>query len=529
MSALTFRVHGRHGGDASMHGASARYHHTMMRRLLGVGMVIVWCVCSVPPADASVAHSADAATLQGAVVEFVTDRADGRTPSSYYLVEQSGLQRLAFTSDAKPATHTRVQVTGRRTGDLFVVDRWSVLSDGQETTGGVSSEPNPNLGEQHMLVLLVNFADLTDEPIAAPAMSDVVFNTPDVNSWDAWVRDASYDRAFLTGDVYGWFTLPDNATDVCDPETLLTAVFTAVDAAQPSIDFTAYSRMAILTPQTSCDWKGAGTVGIATLPTPDGDTDLSVMELNGLTAALDGAAPHEFGHNLGLRHSGAWECGASSITGPCTSLYPNYDNLDPLGSDSLKGHYNAPHKEKAGWFEPGELVETTGPGVFELTPISMPGGLKALKIPIAGGLHYYVEYRQPVGYDRGVLDFFEDSFGLGAATMQGALIHTDFLFSTTKLITGTQLIDLSPGGSADSQVDAAQSVLRLGSTFEDPANDVYLKVISAGPDSLTVCLGEGACDGLQVVPAASTWGLLLFALVAATVGTLLVGRTSARE
>lgn len=499
----------------------------MIRRLTGVGMAIMGCVCMLPPADASVTSSTDTETLQGAVVEFVTDRTDGRAPSSYYLVQHRELQRLAFKPGARPATRTRVQMTGKRTGDVFVVDRWTAASDGQEPTGDVAGVVNPNLGEQHMLVLLVNFADLTDEPITTLAMNDVVFDTPDANSWDAWVRDASYGRAYLTGDVYGWFTLPDNATDVCDPEALLTAVFTAVDAAQPSIDFTAYSRVAILTPQTSCNWKGAGTVGIATLPTPDGDADLSVLELNGVTAALDGAAPHEFGHNLGLRHAGAWECGASSLTGPCTSLYPNYDNFDTLGSYSLKGHYNAPHMEKAGWFVPGELVETTGPGVFELSPMSVPGGLKALKIPIAGGLHYYVEYRQPVGYDRGVLDFFEDSFGLGAATMQGAVIHTDLLYITSNIITGTQLIDLSPGGSTDSQVDAAQSVLWLGGTFDDPDNGVYLKVVGAGPDSLTVCLGESACEGLIVIPAASSWGLLLFALVAATVGTLLVGRASA--
>ena len=54
----------------------------------------------------------------------------------------------------------------------------------------------------------------------------------------------------------------------------------AVDQAQPSIDFTAYPRMGIVTPATSCEWKGAGTVGIPTLTTPDGEADLSVLELN---------------------------------------------------------------------------------------------------------------------------------------------------------------------------------------------------------------------------------------------------------
>jgi hypothetical protein len=205
----------------------------------------------------------------------------------------------------------------------------------------------------------------------------------------------------------------------------------------------------------------------------------------------------------------------------CTSLYPEHDNLDTLGTSGLKGHFNALHKEKAGWFQPGELLETSGPGVFELTPMSVPGGLKALKIPIAGGLHYYVEYRQPRGYDRSVLDFFKDTFGFGLSTMNGAVIHTDLFFNTLSVITDTQLLDLTPGGSADTQRDAAHAVLRPGEVFEDAGNGVVIGVIAATSETLTLCLGEPACAGQQIVPAASTWGLVGFALAVLTVGSLL--------
>ncbi len=249
-------------------------------------------------------------------------------------------------------------------------------------------------------------------------------------------------------------------------------------------------------------------------------TEMSVLELNGIIGVYDGAGVHEFGHNLGLAHAGAWECGDSPITGLCESLYPNHDNLDTLGTTGLKSHYSAPHKEKAGWLEVGEIIETTGPGVYELTPMSVPGGVKALKIPITGGLHYYVEYRQPINHDASAFDYIQQTFGIGPDAAQGAVIHTDRLFMSSSLTTDTQLLDLSPGGSFDSQIDAADSVLRSGQVFEDPGNGVYLQVVSVTPELLTVCLGESVCNIWEIVPAASTWGLSVFALLLLIVGSI---------
>jgi len=463
----------------------------------------------------------ESSSLTGTAVVFVVDHRNGSSETKYALQTDHGLLHLTFAEPPRIHSGRTLRIVGQRDGRQVTVDDWSAVPEANTVAAAGTS---PNLGEQHMLVLLVNFQDDTSEPATIADVENVVYNVADENSWDFWIREASYGRAFLTGDVFGWYTLPYDTGTLCDPEALLYAAMDAVDAADPAIDFTGYRRLAVITPNMNCTWKGAGTVGIPALVTPDGATEMSVFELNGVGAAFDGAAVHEFGHNLGLRHAAAWECGASPIIGLCAALYPNYDNLDTLGTESLKGHYSAPHKETAGWLEPGEIITTNTPGVYQLTPMSVAGGVKTLKIPIAGGYHYYVEYRQPLNHDASVLAYVQALSGGGPALAQGAIIHLDLLYQSTSLTADTQLLDLSPGQHADSQIDAADSALKVGQVFEDPDNGVYLQVLSATPQRLTVCLGESACAAPQIIPAASSWTVLILALLLLTAGSALARR-----
>ncbi len=456
------------------------------------------------------------ASLTGTAVVFIADHRDGRSETLYALRTDDGLLRLVFAEPPLIESGQTLRIVGRRDGTKVTVEDWFVEREATAVAAGAT----PNLGEQRMLVLAVNFQDDTSEPATIADIQDVVFNYTDENSWDHWIREASYERAFLAGDVFGWYTLPHDTGALCDPADLLYAVMDAADAANPAIDFTSYRRLAIITPNMVCTWKGAGTVGIPELDTPDGPTEMSVLELNGIIGVYDGAAMHEFGHNFGLLHAAAWECGDSPIVGLCEALYPNHDNLDTLGTDGLKGHFSAVHKETAGWFEAGEIIQTNAPGVYELTPMSIAGGVKALKIPIAGGLHYYVEYRQPRNHDRSVLEYLQALSGAGPGLAQGAVIHLDRLYMSSSLTADTQLLDLSPGQNADSQIDAADSVLGIGQVFEDPDNGVYVQVLSATPEHLTLCLGEAVCTAQQVIPAASSWTIAIFALLLLILGSV---------
>ena len=118
--------------------------------------------------------------------------------------------------------------------------------------------------------------------------------------------------------------------------------------------------------------------------------------------AID-VAGHELGHNLGLYHSRNMDCGAAPIGTNCT-VDEYGDTLDLMGA--TKGHYNAFQKERLGWLTPSQILNVSGSGTYAIEPYeSLTGGVKALKVlksidPSTGQrIYYYVEFRQPIGYD----------------------------------------------------------------------------------------------------------------------------------
>ncbi|NMU18512.1 peptidase M11, partial [Vibrio parahaemolyticus] len=73
------------------------------------------------------------------------------------------------------------------------------------------------------------------------------------------------------------------------------------------------------------------------------------------------------------------------------------------------GHFNAFNKEQLGWIKPSEqeVITVTNSGTYSLEPYETApaGAAKGLRIKrgtdAASGqpLWYYIEYRQPIGFD----------------------------------------------------------------------------------------------------------------------------------
>ena len=144
---------------------------------------------------------------------------------------------------------------------------------------------------------------------------------------------------------------------------------------------------------------------------------------------------------------------------------------------ATKGHYNAFQKERLGWLTPSQILTVSGSGTYAIEPYeTLTGGVKALKVlksvDAAGKrTYYYVEFRQPIGYD---------AFMSGWTNMiSGVSIHT----GSESAGNTTYLLDMTP--ETASWYDPA---LTAGRTFTDATAGVSITTLTAGPAGATLSI-----------------------------------------
>jgi hypothetical protein len=406
-----------------------------------------------------------------------------------------GDQRLAlrFSGHAPEGflTGDHVHVHGVRVGDEIALDG---VADGTDTTSATTSAgiqltqsatyvaPN-TFGQQKVLVLLVNFTDNTSQPWTIDQVRNTVFTS--VNNY---YLEASYQQTWLTGDVFGWYTLPIASS--CTESTIGTAAKQAAAAA--GINIANYNHVVYAYPTVSgCGWIGSSTLG----GTP------SQSWVNGVVSVKN--VGHELGHAIGLYHSSAWDCGTQVVGGTCSSIEYG-DVIDIMGqtANTNVGHFNAYQKERLGWLGYGNsppLTTVTASGTYWIDPYESVGtNSKALKIlkstdPTTGkSTWYYVEFRRPLGFD----GFISGNNNL----MNGVMIHMG-----TDSAGYNYLLDLTPDTSSWS--DAA---LDTGRSYNDSSSNVTISTLSVSNSgaSISVTFGPQPCvpatPSLAMSPA-SVW------------------------
>ncbi|EHJ9983433.1 cadherin-like domain-containing protein [Vibrio parahaemolyticus] len=323
-------------------------------------------------------------------------------------------------------------------------DGLSVLA--QDSTGTVTASTTTSsaalsntFGEQRTLVLLVNFQDNPQQPWTIDEVQDMVFGK--VNDF---YKENSFGQTWLSGEVHGYYTLPINSS--CDYKGFESYITAAAEA--DGIDTSSYSRKVYIYPKVeNCGWSGMGTVG----------GNPSRAWING--AFRLNTIGHELGHNFGLHHAQALECGTNTVGGTCYN-YSYGDTLDIMGTSN--GHFNAFNKEQLGWIKPSEqeVITVTNSGTYSLEPYETAPAVAAKGLRIKRGtdaasgqpLWYYIEYRQPIGFD---------SFLEGQTTItDGVVFHA----VTGDDLSSVQLLDMTPNSVNSDLIDAA---LIAGNTYED--------------------------------------------------------------
>ena len=393
----------------------------------------------------------------------------------YYLRDSEGKYRIYPKIDLNLISGSVLQITGQKLGEEIVLTNYNIISEPKYSEMG---SENPNLGEQKVAVILVNFQDNPIEPAAVSTIYDMAFDNTNeqIDSLNDWIIEASYEKAFLTGDVFGWYTLPYDDESLCEIYALLNAVISAVD---DDVYFPNYERLMIVFPGNGCPYQGVAYIGIGSITSEDGVSAISYQALNGVGQINDGTGAHELGHNFGLNHANLLNCGSGSIIdGNCDSI-PYADVFDLMGFSLNLGHYNSIHKEKTGWLSPSKILETTEVGNYLIEPIEIESlsGLNALKIPTQQGFSYYLEYRRPIGYDTINYETY------GNEVFNGVMIHTDIYDSGGD----TQLIDSSSNNGAE------DVVVKPGEYFFDPFNELIIETNSFTDESIDVTLSYPIC------------------------------------
>ncbi len=323
-----------------------------------------------------------------------------------------------------------------------------------------------SIGKQDTLVMLLNFKENpNDRPITSEEAHALVFG--EVNDF---YQENSYGKTWLSGQVAGWYTLPVS-NQVCDYPSVQAEADKMARA--DGIVLEDYQRIIYIMTQSGCAGGGSATTG-KTFP--------SRAYIDGTLSAR--VIAHEFGHNLGLSHAKALDCGDASVSNNC-SVIEYGDSYDVMGTPDM-GYINTYYKERMGWLNDAEspnILTATQDGLYEIAEYETQDITQNIALKIPRGVNpnsglkewFYVEYRQAMGYDQ----FLDDrSYML----FRGDVTDGVIVRLVEEGAEESYILHMKPN-SDYSQVygrkDWKDTALPVGDSFTDPVSGLTINLVSA--------------------------------------------------
>ncbi len=429
--------------------------------------------------------------LSGVVRDVVIDTIDRPSGDQYYLETPDGQHILLSlpTTLPAPGSGDNITVTGSRHGDTFSVT--SVMPTNNTTAevhaaslGSVSAlSATPT--EYHVLVVMGYYSGqaVPTTPTQSDVQTVMFGSSPSVADF---YQDNSFGHVHVTGIVTPW--IPVTGSESGNINTSASMALQAAKTADPTLDLKQFQHVVFISPYTSNTLPDAySVVGPLSVSSPDGPLTISVEmvrstinQLPRTTLLLPYILIHEFGHGLGLGHAGLLGCTDVPIATTCRVM-EYADRFDVMGGAyelSYAEDLNAAHLDKLGWLDSSNLqlvdVNPGQGGTYTLEPIeNRTTGLKALKIPRGNDDYFYVEYRQPIGYDTAIDD---------PLLFTGALLHVlNFGSYPNSLGSDTLVIDPNQHPSA-----FKNDSLKVGSSLTDPITGVVITTTAQDANGVTV-------------------------------------------
>ena len=417
-------------------------------------------------------------TLIGKLLALSADVSNGTSTLRYLLVlANASIIDLQFASPPSQSyLNTNVKVVGVLTSvgnekRMQVTDIGFALSKAVVTAATVS-------GNQPTLIILAKYSDTTTEPHTNSYFVTDIFSgsSPSLN---LYYQENSFGIITgLTGNVVGWNVLPHpysyynscsgGAAGYPCYENLRNDAINSVS----SVSWGSYTRVVIVVNRDlgcSCAFAFVGPIS---QQTPGGVFSYSEAFIPddgwGATAGHGfGIIAHEYGHGLGLYHSGynynsLWDVmsgGTYATTGPVHTI--GYQKI------------------VLGWVT-GTEIQTVASGSYALNVVvnqletnPPPGGVQVVKVMTSGASKYYtIEVREKVGYDQGL------------PPTVGVIIH----YVDETLSDWNAQVVLPPSGTVCGAgcSDTSGAAWQVGQTFISSANSIKIVIKSATSSSFMV-------------------------------------------
>ena len=373
---------------------------------------------------------------------------DGRSVRHAYddlLVTRGGTYRLRLRDSQRPQAGATVRVSADSDGtrDVTVTGVQTLAPAAFATSGPTTT-----------LAILAYWT--APDSVTQSRASTQLFGDDNM-----WMREASYGVTSLSGKVTPWVRIAAPTSGRCYDYADQIMARARNAAVAIGYDWADFDRTLVYFPRCS----GSDTTNLTGWAFEPGDS----IWLNGVMDRR--TSVHEHGHSFGLGHARAYSCTSNGVRvtlgGTCTrSEYG--DPYDAMGQSAYAGHYNSQHKDDLGWMTGRERLLTTSSATVTLAPFEKPSSLPLALVvnsPVVGR-RYWVEYRQPVGFD----------LKLPAGGTAGVQIHLE----DPNVGPGSYLLDPTP-----SDASFATAVLGSGRSWTAP-DGVRLSVGAVSSTGATV-------------------------------------------
>lgn len=333
------------------------------------------------------------------------------------------------------------------------------IMDGSGTSGGSGAAELSDLaspwttGGKNILVIRVDFSDLTNAPYSAAAIQ----NLADTQISPFYLK-SSYQLTSVTNTVTSLvYRLPQTAAYYATNGANSQLHSDARTAAAADYTLTNYDRIIVVFSSLGGISGSKITYGgLAQVGGPDvwcnGEFDFRVIA-------------HELGHTYGLYHGNLWQVSDGnpiSVSGSDVEYGDDFDTMGANYANSQKTDFNPWFKNYLGWIDSTQVVTVTTSGTYRVYAfdhdnyLAAPGETLGLKIVKDSTHNYWIGCRR--------------DFTSNASMTNGVYVIWGYNYNHQ-----SDLLDMTTPGSSDQDAGLA-----VGASFTDPAAAITFNPLAAG-------------------------------------------------